>query len=228
MVWAVGDIHGQVQKLVHLLDLLSLADEDQLVFLGDYVDRGPASQEVLEALLRLKRKRPNSVFLRGNHDQGMLDARDVFDRSRDTSLTFMDIQWWIEYGGRETADSYGGPMEWWKRVPQVHWEFLEETQLEYRAGEFLFVHAGIVPPGVRWTRDEDPRMWIREPFLQFEGDLGAVVVFGHTPQTSGRPYFGSNKIGVDTGAGFAGPLTAIGLEVAVPYHEQTPQVVQVQ
>lgn len=211
MLIAVGDIHGQVWKLRSLLQKLHelpLTDDDRLIFLGDYVDRGPESSLTLELLNHLQSERPTTIFLRGNHDQAMMDVRDVFDPERNTELSVEDVSWWFTYGGRETMMSYGGGMNWWQRVPQEHWDFLERTELEHREGGYIFVHAGLLPPGKTWFGKDDARMWIREWFLESTTDFGGIVVFGHTPTSDGLPLVDKNKIGIDTGAGKGGPLTA--------------------
>lgn len=191
-----------------MLHDLPIEDDDRLIFLGDYVDRGPESSTTLDLLIRVRDMRPNSIFLRGNHDQGMMNVRDVMDPARETDLQIDDVAWWFAYGGQETMASYGGDMSWYRRVPEEHWAFLESTQLEYREGGYIFVHAGLLPPGKRWFESEDPRMWIRSWFLESDADFGGVVVFGHTPTRDGLPLVEPNKIGLDTGVGKGGPLTA--------------------
>lgn len=226
MIYAIGDIHGQLLKLQRLLDKLELQPEDRLVFMGDYVDRGPASKEVIETLCRIQTERPNTVFIRGNHDQTFMDARDLFDPNREARRPYRQISWWFEYGGRETIESYGPHHEWYKYVPDHHWAFLDSTILEFREGPYVFVHAGLLPEGVRWKSTEDPRMWIREAFIEQENDFGAVVVFGHTTTDNGKPFVSWNKIGLDTGAGYEGPLTAVALDPAQPYDRKRVHWVQ--
>ncbi|MGV3618110.1 MAG: metallophosphoesterase family protein [Fimbriimonas sp.] len=216
---AIGDIHGERWKLEGLLR--KLPEEARLVFLGDYVDRGPDAHGTISDLIALRERRPNTVFLRGNHDQMMLDAGDYFDPDFESDLTFDQVVNWFGWGGTETLRSYQphGEGHWFHRVPEAHWEFLEDTELEYREGPYIFVHAGLLPPGVRWEPDVswslDPRLWIREPFLQSMHDFGARVVFGHTVQRHG-PLVRPNKIGIDTGAVFGGPLSAAILDTERP------------
>jgi len=206
MLIAIGDIHGEIHKLRRLLAKLE-GISGRMIFLGDYVDRGPDSRAVIEEMIRMRRERPDNVFLRGNHEQAMLDARESVGKRNHEILAN-----WMGWGGAETVRSYPGQGYWTTRVPHEHWAFLESTLLEHRQGPYLFVHAGIVPPGRYWEPLADwasePRLWIREPFLSHEGDLGAVVVFGHTVQLSMRPFVRPNRIGIDTGATFGGPLTA--------------------
>jgi serine/threonine protein phosphatase 1 len=210
MIYAIGDIHGQYSKLHALMVRIEpkLTDKDRLLFIGDYVDRGPSSCQVIEYLIRLKEKRPNTIFLRGNHDQAMLDARDIDDPQRETDLTPEDVLWWWNCGARETLASYPDIKPWRTAVPESHWKFLESTEMEYEEGNYLFVHAGVVPPGVKWNEFGDPRLWIRDAFIKSDADFGKIVVFGHTPQDLFFPIVLENKVGIDTGAAYGGPLTA--------------------
>ncbi len=229
MIYAIGDIHGEFLKLASLLNKIEadgLAAKDRLVFIGDYVDRGPDVPGVLDLMIRLKEKRPNTVFLRGNHDQAMLDARDIYDPDREARLTKKDIVWWLEYGGRESVDSYRGSGPWYGRVPEAHWEFLASTTIEFREPPYIFVHAGLVPPGIKWNESEDARMWIRETFIGSKADFGGIVVFGHTPQDLFLPVVMDNKIGIDTGAAYGGPLTAVALDPTKPYKPEAVRFIQ--
>ena len=202
------------------IELSGLKDSDRLVFVGDYVDRGPDTPGVIEVLIGLGKSRPNTVFLRGNHDQAMLDARDILDPDRTSKRKLDDVLWWFSYGGRETIDSYNpckNSGSWYRHIPESHWEFLESTELEFRESNYIFVHAGLVPPGLKWAEPEDPRMWIREPFIGSMADFGGVVIFGHTPQDLLMPCVMSNKVGIDTGAAYGGPLTAVVVDPGTPY-----------
>ncbi len=222
---------------------LPLHREDTVVFLGDYVDRGENARGVIETLLQWRDRHTNTIFLRGNHEQLMLDAYgDALeptvapDRSLRAQLTLV----WLQNGGIETLLSYAppgfqdwcetvnyvllripaGPLaafkasfaRWLAAIPPPHWEFLQATQMEYVTPRYHFVHAGLLTPGKTWESEGwtiDPRLWIREPFLSSRADFdGRIVVFGHTPQRRGRPLIHRNKIGLDTGAVFGGPLTA--------------------
>jgi len=110
------------------------------------------------------------------------------------------------------ADFKASFSHWLEAIPQSHWEFLRATQIEHVTPHYHFVHAGLLPPGMTsesegWTID--PRLWVREPFLSSRANFnGRIVVFGHTPQHKGRPLIHRNKIGLDTGAAYGGPLTA--------------------
>lgn len=214
-VYAVGDVHGCDDQLAALHAAIRRdaagrppAERTVLVHLGDYVDRGPDSAAVVERLLRGPPPLPGAevINLVGNHEVMMLDAFDP--RSAPGAIGF-----WLDNGGAATLASYGAEVEdaaSWELVPQEHLAFLRRCALSWRAGGYLFVHAG-VRPGVPLDR-QDPfdLVWIREPFLSFQGELDAVVVHGHTP--SAMPEVLPHRIGIDTGAVFGGALTCLVLE----------------
>jgi serine/threonine protein phosphatase 1 len=211
MLYAIGDIHGHYWKLVSLMNQLPLKPQDRLVFVGDYIDRGPASREVIDFLIELRRERPSTVFLRGNHEQMMLDAK-ASHLARQRRFPAQDeMVLWIGNGGSETLDSYPPRRPWYERVPEEHWSFIEESRMEHVEDGYRFVHAGYLPDGARWPYEQDPRLWVREEFIESEIDFDGLVIFGHTPQRHGRTLVMRNKIGIDTGAAYGGPLTAIGL-----------------
>lgn len=221
-VYAVGDIHG----CAHLLDdLLAQIDEDcrrdcparkAIVFLGDYVDRGPDSAGVIDRLRTLRSSwKGDLAFVMGNHEE-------VLIRMLDGETELLDD--WLRFGGRECLSSYGADPdelaaapagERLERLqallPQSHQRFLRDLIDTVRVGDYLFVHAG-VRPGVdlRQQAQSDLR-WIRAPFLDDEdSDHGVMVVHGHTiaPEVEWR----GNRIGIDTGAYCSGRLTALVLE----------------
>lgn len=223
---AIGDIHGEKWKLRNLLSKLPRTTSDRLVFLGDYVDRGPDVAGTLDLLLEIRADHPDTVFLRGNHDQAMLDARDYFDPDRTSAKSLAGVQEWFAWGGAETILSYPGTGPWFHRVPEAHWAFLLATEFEFTAEPFRFVHAGFIPPGQFWNPplgwSADPRLMIREPFLSSTADFGGRVIFGHTVQRRG-PLIQPNKIGIDTGAVYGGRLTAAVLD---PEHPDRVEFVQ--
>lgn len=214
---AIGDIHGEREKLAKLLR--KIPSDARLILLGDYVDRGPDIAGTLDDLIELKARKPDTVFIRGNHDQMMLDAGDFFDPDLESDLSYDQVTNWFGWGGSETIHSYAGTKPWFRRVPDAHWEFLEDTELEHREEGFAFVHAGFLPPGAYWkpivSWHLDPRLWIRDPFLDSPHDFGARVIFGHTVQRYG-PLVQPNKIGIDTGAVYGGALTAVLLDTDAP------------
>lgn len=218
---AVGDIHGYLHKLETVLVNLGqydIAEDDQFVFLGDYVDRGPNTREVLDLLIQLRKTRPNTVFLRGNHEQMMISARVYYneewgDANKIEVPTELRSPFvWLSNGGDSAIKSYGydRASRWFEKIPEEHWDFILQTQMQFDTETYTFVHAGLQPPGhPADTGTLDPRLWIREPFLSWpELFDGRVVVFGHTPMPFSRPHIKPNKLGLDTGAAFGGPLTA--------------------
>jgi serine/threonine protein phosphatase 1 len=237
MIVAIGDIHGQCTKLHSLLVKLEEAGvgpSDMIVFLGDYIDRGPDTKGVLDTLLEMEATRPNTIFLRGNHEQMILDARERFDQGfcannpLGTSETGL---FWFTEGAKETLRSYEGSssIHWCRRIPEQHWQFMVRTRMQFELSPYLFVHAGIVPARVVWTEFDgipvDPRLWIRDQFIGSTDDFGGrIVVFGHTPTRDGLPAVFRNKIGIDTGAGYGGPLTAVVLPS--PYDIPNVNVIQ--
>jgi serine/threonine protein phosphatase 1 len=231
VVYAVGDIHGRLDLLDALLetitaDAASLGRQERpvLVFVGDYIDRGPASKAVIDRLIGLKAESERGVgfelrALMGNHEQTLLQFLD----SPDVGPS------WSEFGGGETLASYGvmrppgrGDAESWRAVqeqfreslPAEHLTLLQGLELSARYGDYLFVHAG-VRPGVAWN-DQEPEdlLWIRNDFLTLPHRLDCVVVHGHTPDS--EPFVGGDRINVDTGAYATGVLTAVRLTESPP------------
>ncbi len=216
MIYAVGDIHGERAKLEALLTQLPLTTDDTLVFIGDYIDRGPDSCGVIELILALKSSRPNTVFLRGNHEQMLLDARDYFrpggrQVSQDLGLL------WFTNGGDSTLASYPEQSgTWYDRIPTSHWEFIESTLMEFPATNYRFVHAGVLPTKAKWLHPEhDPRLWVREDFIASSENFGKVIVFGHTAMK--EVFVMGNKIGIDTGVAYGGPLSSIAVDDELPF-----------
>lgn len=189
---AIGDIHGCHDQLAALLAKVKPQPSDRLVFLGDYIDRGPRSKEVVELVLSLRQRCPDTIFLKGNHE-AMLEDYLV----RGERLQF------LRNGGDATLASYGaaGAAE----IPQAHRDFFNNLRLYYETDSFIFVHAGL-RPGVQLAgQREQDLLWIREEFLSSSYDWGKTVVFGHTPRTS--PLITPTRIGLDTGAVYGGLLS---------------------
>lgn len=219
-VYAVGDIHGRLDLLEQLLALI---DEDcaargpattQLIFLGDLIDRGPESAQVVERLFQLKQSRGDTRFLCGNHEEVFLSVLAGDEKA---------LRFFSRIGGRETILSYGLSDDEYcaldypglmtalqRRVPRHHVDFLASFEDLILCGDYAFVHAGIDPDvPLPQQRSKDLR-WIREPFLQFRGTLEKVIVHGHT--ISEEVAFAPHRIGLDTGAYATGRLTAMGFE----------------
>jgi serine/threonine protein phosphatase 1 len=218
--YAVGDVHGRLDLLEHLLARIHADLQHRpvartlLVFVGDLVDRGPSSAQVLERLRTYRRPGIETVFLLGNHEEVLLRIL-----AGDSSL----VGGWLKFGGLQCLESYGvnaeqllgrsadGIIEVARAVvPKSHVQFLESFADSCRFGDYLFVHAGIRPGIALEEQSQSDLRWIREPFLLDERDHGFVVVHGHTiaEEVQERP----NRIGIDTGAYRTGVLTALAIE----------------
>ena len=213
-IYAIGDIHGCDDRLamMHRLIAADLAArpvaEPVLVHLGDYIDRGEASAAVLDRLIAgWPAPALAAVNLMGNHEAMLLAALDSGDDEA--------VMQWLGNGGAETLASWGlsrrsRPRDWARTIPAEHVAFMRGLALRHVAGGYLFVHAGL-RPGVPLERQSPHDMlWIREPFLSWQGESPFVVVHGHTPEHDVvvRP----NRIGIDTGAVMGGVLTCVVLE----------------
>ena len=188
---AIGDIHGMSSMLDQLLLMLPL--EGILVFLGDYIDRGPDSKGVISRLLELQQAR-ECIFLRGNHEEMCLSAL-----SHDRVM----MRTWMNNGGLEVIKNYDGS-------PFLeHLDFLRATRLYYETDEFIFVHAGLMPGLPLHENGAQDCLWIRDVFLNSQYNWGKLIIHGHTPNPNFQPQIQSNRINIDTGAVFGGMLTAI-------------------
>lgn len=211
---AIGDIHGELDQLNRLLYTVAPTDNDRLVFLGDYIDRGKNSKGVIDRLIRFREDFPDSVFIRGNHDQMLLDAL-VEDgvitghRLRDQSTAYRagasesDIEIFLFNGGKETLRSY--QTAHLIDVPREHIAFLQSTCLWWRFEHFVFVHAGIEQGIPLEMQDPFVLMWER---MSPPGQDGEIHVVGHHPTTDGEPYFEPGRYYLDTGAVYDRTLTA--------------------
>ncbi len=223
IVYAIGDIHGRVDLLACMTDMIledashRSARHKVIVYLGDYIDRGDNSYDVIEFLINQRDCKDGfrRVFLLGNHEDEMLGFL------RGDSFGFS----WIEYcGGKETIRSYGvephllehdihGSTSMIRRalqecVPASHEAFLKSLVLTHEEGDYLFVHAGIRPDIPIAEQDPDDLIWIREDFLYSHRNFGKVVVHGHSISWDG-PAIRPNRIGIDTGAFATGVLTCL-------------------
>ena len=206
-IYAVGDIHGCYDKLLALMEKMDIDFEsDSLVFLGDYIDRGPQSFEVVAYLADLKQRCANTIFLKGNHEEMLEKYLSGEDR-----ITY------LVNGGQQTLESYmnrprpeGEPA-----IPSTHLEFFKSLQIYHETQNYIFVHAGLknkVPLEKQKTED---LLWIRRRFIESKYDYGKMVVFGHTPLH--EPLLLPNKIGIDTGAVYGNRLTCVRLPELVFY-----------
>ena len=217
MIYAIGDIHGELEKLDELLELLPLESDDTLVFVGDYIDRGPDARGVVERMIRLRDQR-HCVFLLGNHESMLLDFLGWTDDAYFGGDAF------LMNGGDRTLASYGyfdreNPDRETFQLPKEHEDFMLSLRLHHRVGDYLFVHAGL---GARQLEYEDADYALKKTraedllWNRTTGDLphrlGLTVVYGHTPAEDfnvrwNLPY----SVGIDTGAVYGGPLTALRL-----------------
>ena len=222
-IYAIGDIHGH-------LDLLAAANdrveddraregtgEAELIFIGDLVDRGPSSADVVEAMRVQDAEDARVTVLRGNHDHMFVEFLSGTPAAASPRGTFHYLA--KNIGGRTTLASYGIPerlkdMELLRvaaeTVPEAHQSFLANLPYSHRVEDCLFVHAGI-RPGIR-LEDQNPLdlIWIREEFLWDISDHGPLVVHGHTPAE--RVEHWGNRVNIDTGAAYGGPLSAVAIE----------------
>ena len=219
-VYAVGDIHGRDDILAELFTLIdqdleaSPSARSIEVFLGDYIDRGPHSRQVLDLLIA-RRRQHLAVFLKGNHEAY------AYQVLSDPSM----LSDWVHIGGLNTLLSYGVEPSGCDRdrqvqqaiatafrqaLPDSHYHFLQDLALSFSCGDYFFVHAG-VRPGIPLIRQsEQDLLWIRDEFLLHEEDFGKVVVHGHSP--TNLPDIRPNRINIDTGAYATGRLTCLVLE----------------
>jgi serine/threonine protein phosphatase 1 len=228
LVYAVGDVHGRLDVLRPLLrdiaqDALATrpAERPLLVFLGDYVDRGPESRQVVDMVLALQADGAFEVApLKGNHEEALLQ----FLQDPSFAIT------WMEFGGGATLASYGvQPVatrvegaeeddwtpardEFDRVLPEAHRRFYQELDLLRVVGDYAFVHAGVRPGVALDDQSHHDLMWIRHEFLNDRGPFDKVIVHGHTPAE--EPQMMKHRLGLDTGAYVTGVLTVARLDEA--------------
>jgi serine/threonine protein phosphatase 1 len=207
-IFAIGDIHGSMDKLSAMLELLVIDwERDTLLFIGDYIDRGPQPFEVVERLVDLKRRHRGVIFLMGNHERMLLDYLAGGDR-----FTY------FANGGFTTLEGYR--RRFWAvdslQIAPDHREFFESTVLYHETEDYIFVHAGMRPHIPLGRQAQSDLLWIREEFVRSDCDFGKRVVFGHTPFK--EPLVMPNKIGIDTGAVYGNKLTCVELPALV-FHQ---------
>ncbi len=202
-IFAIGDIHGCNHELKQLLARIRPDPlTDTIVFIGDYLDRGPDSRGVIDTLLDLKKTFPHLICLQGNHESMFLN---YYLEGRDEELYFAN-------GGGITLSSYGLTLTDARAgtgFPEDHLRFLTSLPLYHETVAYLFVHAGLRPGIPLAEQSPEDLLWIRNEFIDSDWDFGKTVVFGHTALC--EPLLQANKIGIDTGLVYGGCLTCIEL-----------------
>jgi serine/threonine protein phosphatase 1 len=217
-VYAIGDVHGRLD----LLDAMEAAIRADIVmarpqrpvicYLGDYVDRGPQSAQVIERLSSPFGDDVPRIFLKGNHEDRMIEFLEEPAANGPS---------WLKFGGREALESYGlsvpeqpADADWPRlrdnlrgALPEAHLAFLRNLRLAFIWRGYVFVHAGVDPAKPLNAQSAHDLMWIREPFLSSDTDWGIQVVHGHVIVE--EPVFRANRIGIDTGAYQSGKLTCL-------------------
>ncbi len=221
IAYVIGDIHGRADLLDILLGNISAhclryqSKTKYLIFLGDYVDRGLQSREVLEILANLNLAHITIVPLVGNHEEAMLSFIE----------NPLESAGWLQYGGTETLLSYGVSMPpgipkpttlydtaeaLRATMPESHWQFLNNLHLSYTLGDYIFVHAGVNPEEPLADQSRQDILWIRDVFMSHDGLYDKVIVHGHTITKTVE--FRPNRISVDTGAYYSNRLSCVILD----------------
>ena len=221
-IFAIGDIHGCLKQLVDLQDKIFnypryKKESDLIIYLGDYIDRGPNVKDVINHMLKLQKEKVNSIFLMGNHEQIMIDF--AFNKIN-------NLSYWLNLGADQTFKSYNIEVaEFIKdgfgddkidrlrsvllsELPDEHIHFLKNLRLSYSVGNYLFVHAGINPEKTLKNQDKKDLLWTRsEQFFDKNFKFEKIIVHGHTPEEKvvNFPY----RINVDIGCFFSGKLSCV-------------------
>lgn len=216
-IYAIGDIHGQRAELTRVLALIEAdgGPDAQIVFLGDYTDRGPDSRGVLDLLIEGQKSGRNWAFLMGNHDR--MFRMFLQSPPQDDPYLMVELSWLHpRLGGDTTLASYGVDASGRRRVkdvhadalaaiPQAHIEFLHSLTVYEERGPLLFVHAGIRPGVTLSQQTEEDLIWIRKEFHDDTRTHAHLVIHGHTPVDA--PTHHGNRVNLDTGAGYGKPLS---------------------
>lgn len=219
-IYCIGDIHGRNDLLNQLLikimrDLSQYKGSVIIVYLGDYIDRGVDSKGVIETLLNKQKTGIEYVYLRGNHEQAMLDCL------KEAAV----ISSWLSFGGQVTLASYGVGIakiptkredflkiqeKLKENLPVEHYQFLTQTELSYTLGSYFFVHAGVNPKKSLTRQNPEDLLWIRDEFINANKVHKKIIVHGHT--VTEEPEIFKHRIGIDTGAYASGILSCLVLE----------------
>lgn len=199
LTFAIGDIHGCSTALRRLLagcEARAKGNSFKLVFIGDYIDRGPDSADVIATVRGAAEADPeNVVCLMGNHEELLLEALQTGGDAN-----------WLHNGGDATLESYGIARA--MDFPKADLAFIGALRLSCDDGQRFYTHAGVMPDVPLDAQDRDTLLWMREPFLSSQADHGRLIVHGHTPQRSGWPEVLPNRINLDTACVYGGVLTA--------------------
>jgi serine/threonine protein phosphatase 1 len=214
-LYAIGDLHGSLESLERLMEKINpdLA-KDRLVFIGDYIDRGPEPKGVVDYIIHLQHQAPPEgiICLKGNHEAMFLD----FLLGAPPGLFLFN-------GGHSTLQAYWGD-DWTNRedlvLPPDHAKFYHDLRLYYETPDYIFVHGGLKPGVPLAEQEEEDLLWIRGEFITSPEDFGRRVIFGHTPFK--RPLLMPNKIGIDTGAVYGNFLTALKLPEEEFFFDRQP------
>ena len=222
-VYAVGDIHGQLDLLRRLRELI--ADDAQqdrrernvIVYLGDYIDRGPDSRGIVELFLDKPMAGFEEIYLKGNHEDYMLQflenpglGESWYLNGGDTTLMSYGVERTVKAAGQGRFVAMCDRLQ--GKLPVEHLAFLRSLTMYHMEGDYLFVHAGIRPGRPVENQEPHDLLWIREEFLSSNADHGCCVVHGHS--ISPEPEVRRNRIGIDTGAYYTGRLTGLVLDGA--------------
>lgn len=203
-IFAIGDIHGCLDKLQRLIqDIAADPVKDTLLFIGDYIDRADGGKDVVDYVLGLKKIHQKMICLCGNHEDTLIRY-----------LEGMDEDLYLQNGGMMTLRAYGisrsdAPRERKAKIPADHLRFFESLLPYYETDQFIFVHAGLLPGIPLGGQSSHDLQWIRQEFIDSDYDFGKRVVFGHTHFSA--PLITDHKIGIDTGAVYGGKLTCVEL-----------------
>ena len=218
-IYAVGDVHGNLKELSTLIDFITqerpITEHDLVVFIGDYIDRGPDSRGVIEYLRTFCQKNPNTQCLQGNHEEMLLSF---------LGLSGEHGEFYLANGGARCLESYGidptiERSEIVRALPQGDIEFIKGLSVGVIVGNYILVHAGIRPEVPLEMQDPHDLRWIRYDFISNQHRLGKTVVFGHTSFNElfiDLPY----KLGIDTGIAYGNALSIVELTQGLQYQVQ--------
>ena len=198
--FAIGDIHGCLAHLESLMEKISPSfnpDDDTLVFLGDYIDRGPEPKGVVDYVLQLQKELRHVLCLKGNHEDMLLDW----------VINGRNYDLYIYNGGGSTIRSYSLDGEF--HLPPEHRDFFKSLRLYYETDDYVFVHAGLRRGIPLPQQDPHDLVWIRDEFIHAPHNSNKLVIFGHTPYH--QVLLADDKMGIDTGAVYGGKLTCLEL-----------------